>query len=317
MQNLSVVVVTYNSSRWLERCLESVTGRGHEVVVVDNASTDGSPELVRRRFPEVRVVELDRNLGYGGANNVGFQVTEGEYVLVLNPDAWALDGAVQRLLQAADAAPWAALVGPRLLRPDGTREQSVRGFPTVWRLATEYLFLRWLAPSSRTLNAFYGAGTADVHAAVEWIVGAVMLVRRAAFEEVGGFDPSFFMYDDEVDLAYRLRERNWEVMYYPLAEFVHVGGASTDERPDVLLCEQLRSHVRFLAKHHGEEEAHRGRKLLLASMQLRAGLLGGERRRAAAAAARWLKANDVASLLASSAPPRPAPPVERRRRTRA
>ena len=297
---LSIVVVAHNNERELERCLEGVAGWGHEVVVVDNASEDGSVELVRERFPDVTVIEAGRNLGYGAANNIGFAHTSGDLVLVLNPDAWPLGKGVERLVEAARAAPWAAIVGPRLVTESGRREQSVRGFPTVWRLATEFLFLRWLAPRSKLLNAFYGAGVPDAHGPVEWVMGAVMLVRRDAFEEIGGFDPSFFMYAEEVDLAYRLRGRGWGVLYAPHAEFVHLGGSSTPSPATSLLCELLRSHVRFLAKHHGPGAARRGRAMLMTAMRLRARIFGGARGEAAAHAARWLAEQDVASLLGAT-----------------
>jgi len=299
MRRLSIVVVTRNSSRYLERCLETVADRGDEIVVVDNASDDGSPELVRRRFPAVRVVELDHNLGYGPANNVGFKATASEHILVLNPDAWPLGFAIERLLEAADAFPRAALVGARLVRPDGSQEASARGFPTVWRLATEYLFLRWLAPWTTSLNAFYGAG-ADSRAPgeVEWVVGAALLVRREAVDEVGGFDPSFFMYDEEVDLAYRLRTRGWTVVYQPLATFVHVGGGSTNLHRFELYREQLRSHLRFLDKHYGRASAERARQVIRTAMQLRGLVLRGERRRVSRDAAQWLAEHEVGALLA-------------------
>lgn len=302
MGEVTVVVPTYNSADHVRRCLDGVVGQGYRVVVVDNASQDRTAELVRSTFPEVEVVELGWNAGYGQASNVGIGLTSSRYVLVLNPDAWPLGKAVERLVEAADVSPWAAIVGPRLLTESGRQQQSFRGFPTVWRLATEYFFLRWLAPRSRLLNAFYGAGAnPDERGEVEWVVGAAMLLRREAIEEVEGFDPSFFMYDEEVDLAYRLRQRGWEALYYPHAEFVHVGGGSTRLRPREMYREQLRSHVRFLDKHHGRASAERGRKLLLRAMRLRAAVLWGERRRISADAARWLAGNDLEALLARSA----------------
>lgn len=306
---VSVVVVSHNSERYLERCLEGVAAQGHEVVVVDNASTDGHLELVRRRFPDVRVVELENNLGFGGASNVGVGVSSGDYVLVLNPDAWPLGLAIERLCEAAEASPWAGLVGPRLLGLDGEQEQSVRGFPTLWRLTTEYFFLRWLAPRSRLVNAFYGAGAdPGKRGEVDWLVGAAMLVRRQAFDDVGGFDPSFFMYNEEVDLAYRLRRRGWEVLYYPPAEFVHVGGGSTRLRAVEMYREQLRSHLRFLDKHHGRRSAERARRLLAGAMRLRAVVFRGERGRVSADAAGWLARHDLESLLRAGQPTLPSRP---------
>lgn len=302
--SLSVVVVSHNSEPFLARCLDGVTGRKWDVVVVDNESEDGGIALVRERYPEVRVIELDGNLGYGAGNNVGLAATESEYVLLLNPDAWPLEDAVDRLVAAADAAPWAAVVGPRLLTPDGAVSASVRGFPTLWRLATEFLFLRWLAPRSPALNSFYGAGIDQTkNASVDWIVGAALLVRRSALDEVNGFDADYFMYDDEVDLCYRLRQLGWEVLFTPYAEFVHVGGGSSRPRRSELHREQLRSHIRFLDKHRGRKAASRARTMLLCAMTLRSLLLRGERRRISAVAARWLAAHDVDEILASGRGP--------------
>src|SRR5579871_1567942 len=144
--DVSVVVVTWNAIGHVERCLESV--RGHDTVVVDNGSSDGTPELVRERFPDVRLIEQG-NAGMGGGNNTGMRATGGRYWLLLNSDAWLVGDAIERLAAFADAHPRAAVVGPRLSNPDGSLQRSVRGDPSVWRLATEYLFLRKLAPRSQ------------------------------------------------------------------------------------------------------------------------------------------------------------------------
>src|ERR671934_2389656 len=153
MADVSVVVVTYNALPWLERCLESV--RPYETIVVDHGSTDGTLELVRRRFPQARLIE-EGNTGLGAGSNTGMRVASGDYFLLLNSDAWAVGDAVERLVKFAKEHPEAAVVGPKLLNPDGSLQRSVRGFPTIWRLTTEYFFLRKLAPRSRPLNGDYG-----------------------------------------------------------------------------------------------------------------------------------------------------------------
>ena len=150
--DVTAVTVTLNGLPWIERCLESL--RGVETIVVDHGSTDGTLDLVRERFPDVRVIEQE-NRGYGAGLNAGMRVASGRYYLVVNSDAWVVGDAVERLVAFADEHPDAAVVAPRLSNPDGTLQRSVRGFPTLWRLATEYLFLRKLAPRSRALNAFY------------------------------------------------------------------------------------------------------------------------------------------------------------------
>jgi GT2 family glycosyltransferase len=290
--DVSVVVVTWNGLPWVERCLESV--RGHETVVVDHGSTDGTVELVRERFPEVRLI-VQENRGMGGGNNTGMRATSGRYWFLLNSDAWVVGDGLERLVSFADSHPRAAVIGPRLLNPDGSLQRSVRGEPTLWRLATEYLFLRKLAPRTQFLNAFYGGGFAhDETREVESLYGAALLVRRDAADAVGLFDEDFFMFSEETDWLHRFRQAGWTVLFHPGAEVVHVGGASHGDR---LYVENLRGILRFLAKHRGLREAERARRLLLWSLRLRALLFRGERRRRYRDGVRFLASGDVESLL--------------------
>ena len=298
MSELSVIVASHNARDYIERCLEALSVRGHDLVVVDSASSDGTAEFVRERFPEVRLVALTENRGYGAALNEGIAITDARYLLLMNGDAWPTAGGVEELLEFAERQQGAGVVGPKLLNPDGTLQPSVRDFPTRWRLATEYLFLRWFAPRSRALNAFYAAGFD--HRSVrdaEFLVGAVLLVRRDVVHEIGPFDTSFFMFNEEVDFCYRVREASWRVVFYPGAEFVHVGGASTRLDWSRMYREQLRSHIRFLAKHRGERQGEQARRLLLVAMVLRSLVFRGDRRRVSREAARWLAQADASTLL--------------------
>jgi N-acetylglucosaminyl-diphospho-decaprenol L-rhamnosyltransferase len=293
--DVSIIVVSHNAGEYLERCLTSVTGGRHEVIVVDNASTDGSPDLVRERFPQVRLVE-QANIGMGPGNNVGMRLASGRYFLLLNSDAWVVGEAVERLVAFGDEHPEAAVVGPRLSNPNGTLQRSVRGFPTLWRLATEYLFLRKLAPRSRLFNEFYGASFD--HASVreaDWLYGACLLVRRQAADDVGLFDEDFFLFSEETDWCYRFRQAGWKVLFFPGAEVAHVGGASHGGR---MYRENLRGHLRFLAKHRGSRQADWARLLLLAGTRLRATLYGGDRARTYREAASWLASGKADELLA-------------------
>ena len=293
--SVSVVVVTYNALPWVERALESV--RGHETIVVDHGSTDGTLELVRERFPEARLIEQENN-GLGGGSNAGMRVASGDYFLLLNSDAWALEGSLEGLVAFAEEHAEAAVVGPKLLNLDGTLQRSVRGFPTLWRLATEYFFLRKLAPRSRALNAFYGGGFAyDEPREAEFLMGACLLVRREAADTVGLFDEDFFMFSEETDWCYRFRQAGWKVLFTPNAEFVHVGGASTRQNWGPMFREQVRGHLRFLAKHRGPREAERARRWLLVSLRLRGVVFPGERGRTYTEAARWLASASTPELL--------------------
>jgi len=292
MNDVSVVVVTYNAMPWLEQCLESV--RGVETVVVDHGSTDGTLELVRERFPEVPLVE-EENRGLAFGWNTGVERTTGRYVLLLNADAWLDPDALDALVAFADARPDAAVVGPRLRFPDGRLQRSVRGFPTLWRLATEFLFLRRLAPGTRALNAFYGAGFdhGEVREA-EVVMGAVWLVRRAAIEQVGPADDAFFLFSEETDWAYRFREAGWKVVFFPGAGATHVYAAS---HKGLLFVENLRGQLRFLRKHRGDAYAERARTLLLVALRLRGALYRGDRGRMYRDGAAWLASGRVGELL--------------------
>jgi N-acetylglucosaminyl-diphospho-decaprenol L-rhamnosyltransferase len=289
---VAAVVVTYDALPWIEKCLDSL--RGVETVVVDNGSSDGTVALVHERFPDVRVVEAE-NRGLGAGWNIGIRGTTGAYVLLLNADAWLRDGALGRLCDFADARPRAAVVGPRLVNPDGTLQRSVRGYPTVWRLATEYFFLRKLAPGSSALNSYYGGGFGhDEVREVEVVMGACMLLRREAIAEVGECDEDYFLFSEETDWCYRFRAAGWEVVFFPGAECVHVRGASHSGR---LYRENLRGHLLFLWKHRGAREAERARRLLLVALRLRGLVFRGERGRAYRDGAAWLASGDAAALL--------------------
>jgi GT2 family glycosyltransferase len=288
----AAVVVTYDAMPWIERCLESV--RGVETVVVDNGSTDGTVDVVQGSFPEVRVIEAE-NRGLGAGWNIGLRATGRPYALLLNADAWLCPGALDRLVEFADTRPRAAVIGPRLLNPDATLQRSVRGFPTLWRLATEYFFLRKLAPRSSALNAFYAGGfDHDDVREVEVVMGACMLVRREAVEQAGYSDEDYFLFSEETDWCYRFREAGWEVVFFPGAECVHVRGAAHGGR---LYRENLRGLLLFLWKHEGPRAAERGRRLLLGALRLRGVVFRGERGRTYRDAARWLASGDAAALL--------------------
>ena len=165
-------------------------------------------------------------------------------------------------------------------------QHTVRGFPTLWRLATEYFFLRKIAPRSQALNSFYAAGFAhDTARPADWVMGYAMLVRREAFDAVGGFDEAFFMFSEETDLCRRLWDAGWEVWFTPDAEFTHVGGAS---HKGLMFDENVGGHIRFLGKHQGDAYAERARHLLLWALRLRGVLFRGERGRMYRQAARML-----------------------------
>jgi hypothetical protein len=286
--DVTVVVVTYNALPWLEQCLDSV--RDEDVVVVDHGSTDGTLDLLRERYSDVHVIQQE-NRGMGGGNNAGMRVATGRYFFLLNSDAWVEGDGLRALVEFADARPRAAVVGPKLRSTDGTLQRSVRGEPSLWALATEYLFIRKLAPRSRRLNPLYAGGFAhDEPREAASLFGAALLVRRDAVDAVGLFDESFFMFSEEVDWLTRFRRAGWEVWFFPGAEVTHVGGASHGGR---LYVENLRGHLRWFTKHRGPRAAERARRILLLGVRVRA-LFRGEPYRDGV---RFLKSGKARDLL--------------------
>jgi hypothetical protein len=293
VNDLSVVIVSFNSRADLERSLPSVVGAGREVVVVDNASTDGSGELVRERFPGVRLVELPENVGYGAACNEGLRTTGRRFVLVLNPDAWPIGDALERLLACAHEHGSFGVLAPQLHDLEGTPQPTSIGVPTRW----------WTGrPAVTSARPSVVGHVRRPRRGRRFVVGAALLLRREAIEHVGGFDPSFFMFSEEIDLCWRLQEAGWGVGVCPAARFVHVGGASTRRDWPRMYREQLRGHLRFLAKHHGPETAERARRYLIWALRARALSARGETRRVYHDGASWLRSRPAPLLLGDPGP---------------
>jgi N-acetylglucosaminyl-diphospho-decaprenol L-rhamnosyltransferase len=289
VSELSVVIVSFNSRADLERSLPAVIDGGREVIVVDNASTDGSQNFVRDRFRAVRLIELHENRGYGAACNEGLHVAGAPLVLLLNPDAWPLDDGIERLTECASRRPTLGAIGPQLHGPHGRRQPTLVGLPTRWWTGRPALSsapsraMSLRVPRSRSGRRF--------------LVGAALLLRREALEQVGVFDPTFFMFYEEVDLCWRLQEAGWGIDVCPEARFVHVGGTSTRQNWPRMYREQLRGHLRFLAKHDGLATAELARRYLTWAVRARMLAAGGERRRAYRDAATWLGSGPAALLL--------------------
>ncbi len=246
--SVSVVVVNYEAGSHLLRCLAALRAEGpRELVVVDNGSSDGSMAPVRAGIPEAIVVEPGANLGYGSAANRGVRLTTAPYVFVANADLEVGPGTLATLAAVLDRDPGCAVVGPLLRTSDGDRYPSARRFPSLPD-AAGHAVLGIVAPNNRFTRAYQRSdldapGTAVRY--VDWVSGACFLARRAAFDDVDGFDEAYFMYSEDVDLCWRLHRRGWRVAYAPAAEVVHAQGVSTDRHPYRMIVEHHRSLWRF------------------------------------------------------------------------
>jgi N-acetylglucosaminyl-diphospho-decaprenol L-rhamnosyltransferase len=249
LHGVAAVVVNYNARDHLIECVRSLRAEGvADVVVVDNASVDGSGPALAEDDPRAHFVPTGANLGFGRAANRGVAETATPYVLILNPDAIVHPGAVGALAAALRADDGLAIVGPRVDNPDGTLYPSARRFPEIG-VAAGHAFLGLVRPSNRyTRN--YRMLDADRSRAgpVDWVSGTCMLVRRRAFDAVGGFDEAYFMYVEDVDLCWRLWRAGWRVAYEPTARVTHAVGASSELAPYRMIAAHHRSLLRFAAR---------------------------------------------------------------------
>ena len=254
--DLSVVIVAYKSRDALLECLAALEAGGgpggREAVVVDNAPGDGSAEALAASFPAARHIANAENVGYARAVNQGIAATTGRYVLVMNPDCVVRPGAVAELAAHLDRHPRCAVVGPRILNPDGTLEYSARAFPDhLTFLFNRYsLLTRWFPgnPWSRRylMTDWDHASVRDV----DWLSGACMLVRREAIERVGAMDETFFMFNEDVDWCRRMKLGGWTVTYVPAATVVHHVGASRRKVAAKVIVERHRGMIHYFHKHH-------------------------------------------------------------------
>ena len=252
MPRIAVAIVNYNTVGYLRDCLETARAAGaEEIVLRDSGSTDGSVEMVRRDFPEVRVLEARDNPGYGAASNQAIAACGAPYVLLLNSDTLLARDTLHLLADYLDAHPNAAIVGPRLHNTDGSLQRSAHGFPRPMTFRPVVRHIPGLR--DRSLLTW----PHDRPRVVQWVKGAALAIRRTAFDRVGGFDPEFFMYFEETDLCYRLIEAGWEIHFTPATTIVHKGGASTDQVRAEMAVQFLASMRQFYRRHYPGRDLRR------------------------------------------------------------
>jgi N-acetylglucosaminyl-diphospho-decaprenol L-rhamnosyltransferase len=249
---LRVVAVTYYSGSALPDFLSSLagsTGRPVEVVLADNSPPAGAPAEPTFRARPVRVLHTGGNLGYGAAANLGAAGADAELLLIANPDVTFHPGAVDRLLEAARRWPAAAAFGPAIRTPGGALYPSARDFPSL-RRGVGHALLGWIWPANPWTRAYRHEAGGPREEPTGWLSGSCLLVRRSAFEAVGGFDPRYFMYCEDMDLCLRFAERGWPSVYVPAAVVTHTGGHSTRRRPTRMLAEHHLSLYRYLSRQY-------------------------------------------------------------------
>jgi hypothetical protein len=278
---LSIIIVSWNVRELLRRALTSAYASwgdapGLEIVVVDNASEDGTVAMLRESFPQVRLIPNPDNRGFPAANNQGLEVARGEFILLLNPDTEVVDDALPRLVAYGRDHPEVGMIGPRLLYPDGSVQSSRRRFPTLLTLFLESTWLQRWAPRKALRRYYFEDVSADAQHPVDWITGAAMFTRRAVVDAVGGMDENFFMYSEELDWCRRVKEAGWKALYTPGVTIVHHEGKSSEQVVPARHVYFQSSKVYYARKYHGPLVAEALRLWLLGQYLWQMGVEGAK-----------------------------------------
>lgn len=253
--DLSIVIASWNTKALLLECLQSLIRatqcKRMEIIVVDNASADGSPEAVQAHFPEVRLIRNPANLGFAKANNIGIARSRGKYVCLVNSDIAVLPGCLDRMLEYMEAHPAVGMLGPRVLNPDLTLQSTCRRFPNLWNNFVEAIAVDKLFPRSRVWGGQFIAAVPRDHACrVDVLAGCFWMIRREALSGVGLLDEQFYIYGEDLDWCKRFWETGWEIVYFPFAEAIHYGSACFSQAPVALYIQMLRAKMQYWQKHH-------------------------------------------------------------------
>jgi len=268
MTPVAVAIISWNTRDLLRNCLHSVLGdRCSEVVVIDNGSGDGSPDMVRRQFPAVQLVVNPHNPGFGAAGNQAFALTSAPYLLLLNGDTEVRPGGLEAIAAYLDQYPVVGVLGPKLVHPDGRLQSSCSSFPhPLFPLVKSKGLTRLIRRIPLLRDRVLDTWRHNEPRKVPWVVGAALAIRRQAFEAVGGFDESFHLYFEEPDLCRRMLTAGWETHFAPVTDVIHVEGASTQQRRAEVLWAWAESYRRYNERHF------QGLRLALARATYRFGM---------------------------------------------
>jgi GT2 family glycosyltransferase len=272
---LSIVILCWNDTKVIGNCISSIFAgtrvTDFEVIVSDNGSSDGTPEFIRRNYPQVRVIENGTNLRFSRGNNVGIASATGDYVLILNPDTVIHEGSLDRWMRFADGHPEAGAFGCRVLNPDGSYQRSGRPFPTIWRSWIGALGMRGIGYISEIFTSDeYLGWNGDTERTIDWQSGCCLLVRGALLKQIGGFDDQFQYYYEDVDLCHRVWDAGFKILFAPDVTITHLGGQSTKDRfPIAFELDKHRNRYRYFYKYFGEIGVCQCRLSSLACIRIR------------------------------------------------
>lgn len=257
MSDISVIIVSYNTADMLRNCLNSISEQSEninlETIVIDNASKDGSPSMVKKEFPHVRLIENEENLGFAKANNEGIRKSHGRYIALVNSDVVILNSCLQKLVSFMDENPDIGMTGPKILNPDLTLQPQCRYFPTLWNNFSQSMAFNKLFPKSRLFSGpFMKYWPHDQIRQVDVLTGCFWFVREKAVQEVGLLDEDFFMYGEDIDWCKRFHKKGWKVVFFPDSEAIHFGGVSSKIAPIKYYLEMQKSDLLYWKKHRGQ-----------------------------------------------------------------
>lgn len=252
--DISIIIVSYNTRQILAECLNSVIqqtqGLSYEIIVIDNASVDGSVEMLRQEFPGIIVKDNRENRGFSSANNQGIAIARGDFVFFLNPDTILLNNAAKLMMEFIETQKDAGFVGPALYYQDGRYQPSIGVFSSP--LHVLYLYMPF---TGFIHNLYYKyLFSKDKIRNVDWLCGAALLVRRAVLQKVGGFDENFFMYSEEEDLCLRMKKNGYRLFYFPAAKIIHLKGQSSLDRKSQSNHNFWVSKIKFFKKHYSASQ---------------------------------------------------------------
>ena len=254
--DVSIIVVSWNTINLLRNCLSSIyqttPGVTYEIIVVDNGSTDGSPDMVAGEFPTARLLRLEVNIGFARANNFGISVSKGKYICLVNSDVEMLPACIDVLYAYIESHPKVGVLGPKILNPDLTLQPSCLGIPTPWNTLCHALALDSIFPRSSFFGGLFMRFWAhDKVARVGALVGCILMVRKSHLDVVGLLDERFFMYSEDVDWCKRFQEAGYEVIFMPEAKAIHHGAGSSSSNPVRFNNEKQRAFLVYWLKHYG------------------------------------------------------------------
>lgn len=279
MMDVTVIIVNWNTRGLLFNCLKSLKENAgdvdYEVIVVDNNSSDGSPDMVRKEYPEVQLIVNDENIGFAAANNKAIPIAEGRYVLLLNSDTIITDKVVEKTVAYADENIEAAAVGCQIRRDPETVQMTCFRFPSVLNVfLTAFGFSRTFKNNRVLGREWMLWWKRDSERQVDVVSGMYMLVRKKAIEDVGLMDDSFFFYYEETDWCYRFRQAGWKALFYPHASIIHVGGGgrSSSKAMIKMYVQEQKSLLIYLGKHHGTFSVWLAKVFLITGFIIRCGM---------------------------------------------